>query len=264
MKVSTRAIFYWLFLVGFSCVGQAQVIGLSDGQTRVADLHPQRGSHETAMYFDIPDRKGGRLQIQLRIPFSGAHVALKDPSGRVTVPPNDPRVQFQPRDQVHHPERGDRYQLPELRDPAPGRWGLSVLHPEASGSEIISVTLTLLERFALHLSSSTVHSESGEPILITALPSDYGAPMEVDGIPVTVTRDSDTWASHIMAREDAVSATGIRLSNEPGHYFAVFRPDNPGTYSFTASLQLPGEEVRSNRVTVRVRRPVQSQTGDVP
>jgi len=255
----------WLCLLGFSGMGQCQVVTLSDNQTRVIDLHPTQGSHETALWFDVTDQRESRLQIQLRIPFPSSQLILKDPSGRVAVPADTFRIRFQSRNSIHHPERGDRYQLPELRNPATGRWQLIIRHPKAAGSETIGVTITRLARFALYLSASPVHGEAEELILITVLPTDYGAPLKVKNVPVTVTRHENDWIQHLVAKESVVSPTGIRLTNEPGRYFAVFRPANPGTYSFTANLRLPsGKALRSNRVTVTVSRSIRSQTGDAP
>ena len=211
------------------------------------------GSDASDLMFDVPAVDAGRLQVQLRITAKDAEVALIDPNGITRVTSLQASVVFQPRAALSRPELGDMILLPEQHNPLAGRWRLHIAYPVQHGDQSALVTVSLVRRYAVNLVSNMPASSAGEPIILTVLPMDNGMPVPGLVPHVTISRKDGKLADTIVASESTTSPTGIRLSNEPGVYIAVYTPAMLGVYQFCPHVTFAnGTQVGGNCIQVKV------------
>lgn len=210
-----------------------------------------RGTSNLA--FEVPAMDEGRLKVQLRITAKGADVALVDPSGIFRVASLRDGVVFQPRAALSRSDLGDMILLPEQHSPTAGKWLLRIAYPPQNGDRFALVTVSLFQRYAVNLVSNTRAGSVGDPIILTALPMDNGVPVSGLSPHIVISRKDGEFSNTIEASESATSTAGIRLSNEPGVYIAVYTPSTPGTHQLCPYVTFAdGPQVSGNCIQVKV------------
>ncbi len=198
------------------------------------------GMTSTEIPFQVAAIDEGRLQVQLRVPLAGARVALIDPANRLAVSPDDSKTIVQAGAITQQPQLGDLFILPEQQDPTPGLWRLRLIHSPAAGTERITVTIALFERFQLNMISSGKHFYTGEEALLSVLATDYGQPVAKLSPSIEVRTNGKPIAPPLLAAENQRAPSGIPLSNEPGLYIAKYTFPSPGTFEFLTRVDFPG------------------------
>jgi hypothetical protein len=211
------------------------------------------GREVSDLTFDVPVVDEGRLQVQLRITAKEADVALVDPNGITRVDSLRDGAVFQPRAALNRLDLGDMILLPEQHSPAAGKWRLRISYPAPHGDRFALVTVSLFERYSVNLVSNTPTSSVGKPIILTALPMDNGVPVPGLSLRIAISGKGGELAGTIEASESARSPAGIRLSNEPGVYVAVYTPSTLGPHQFCPYVTFAdGTQVSGNCIHIGV------------
>ena len=232
--------------------GQADVMANSPASSIVA---LGAGTTSTEIPFQVAAIDEGRLQIQLRVPLASVRVTLIDPANRLAVSPDDSRTIVQAGAITQQPELGDLFILPEQKDQIPGLWRLRLTHSPAAGTERITVTIALFERFQLNIISSGKHFHAGEEALLSVLVTDYGQSVAELSPSIEVRANGKPVAPPLLAAENQRAPSGIPLSNEPGLYIAKYTFPSPGTFEFSARVDLSGRRgklIKTANMTVEV------------
>jgi hypothetical protein len=213
------------------------------------------GTTSTEIPFQVADIDEGRLQVQLRVPLANVRVALIDPENRQVVSPDDSKTIVQAGAITQHPELGDLFILPEQKDPIPGFWRLRLTHSPSAGTERVSVTTTLLERFQLNMISSGNDFHVGEEVMLSVLATDYGQPVTKLSPRIEVRANGKPIAPPLLATENNRAPTGIPLSSEPGLYIAKYSFQSPDTFELLTSIEFTGRRgkiIKTANMTVEI------------
>jgi len=243
-----------VFLSSFYFDKNNKIITVSDIPTTIKQF-AEKESRVSEFSFEVPEINEGRLQIQLRIPLDDVKISLIAPSGIVVVDSDDSRIIFQSRSTLHNPERGDQFLLPEQKNPQAGSWKLHLTHKPASGDEVISVTLSLLERFLLNLIGSENTIYAGQPVILTVLATDYGQPVRGLTPKIQVLHDGKQLETHLTTSSSATAPSGINLTNEQDTYLATYTPTFPGSYQFITHVTFSGHQdkvIKDASITLEV------------
>ena len=212
------------------------------------------GTNTSDAPFTLPEVNGGRLQVQLRTTANETQATLHDPGGRVRASSDDDGSVFRPRAELARADLGDLLLLPEQANPAAGRWQLRITYRPQDTEQFALVTVSVFARLSLNLVSNLQTTTIGTPIILTTLAMDKGIPVSGLSPQIVVNSKVDAATAMLDASESATSPAGIRLTNEPGVYLAVFTPTAAGAYAFCTHARFPdGTELRSNCVDVTVQ-----------
>lgn len=185
----------------------------------------------------------GRLVFStLRTDATLSAIALLDPQGRAVWRRTPAELGAVPRAQTPQPELGEAIPLPEVLQPAPGRWQLRL---ERAGSTRSAARLTLsyrlLPRYSLAFWRADERPAAGQPLLLTLRPTDMGRPvLQPTSLALHVLSPQGGASLDLQARQDLTGPTGARISTEPGAYLAQWRPQLAGAYEIRAAWQPPG------------------------
>uniref|UniRef100_UPI0040353F93 hypothetical protein n=1 Tax=Roseateles sp. TaxID=1971397 RepID=UPI0040353F93 len=198
----------------------------------------------SSVVLEVGGDGSGRLvfsTLRSSAPLSG--IALVDPRGAEVWRRTPAELGAVPSAQTSQPALGDAIALPEVLRPMPGRWQLRL---ERSAPTTTPGRLTLsfrvLPRYSLALWSAGDSIAVGQPLLLTLRPTDMGRPVTQPGtLAVRATPlQPGVAAADLQARPDLTGPTGVRISTEPGAYFAQWRPPAAGGYDIHAAWQPPG------------------------
>lgn len=191
---------------------------------------------------DVGGDGSGRLVFgTLRTDATLGAVALLDPQGRIVWRRTPAELGAVPRSQTSQPELGDAIPLPDVQQPAPGRWQLRL---ERAGPPALPAKLTLLyrvlPRHSLALWRATAQPVAGQPLLLTLKPTDMGRPvLQAQALALRVRPLQPGATADLQVRQDLAGPTGARISIEPGAYLAPWHPPQAGAYEIQASWHPP-------------------------
>lgn len=199
---------------------------------------------QASVELEVGGDGSGRLVFgTLRSVAKVAAISLLDPQGREVWRRSAADLGLVPRAQTPQPELGDAIPLPEVLQPTPGRWQLRLeLQAPARSGGPLTLSYRLLPRYALAMWSAAGPLSAGQPLLLTLRPTDMGRPVTQPaplGLSVRPPQPGAA-ALELQARQDLAGPSGARIGNEPGTYFAQWRPQAVGDHELQARWQPPG------------------------
>ncbi|UMR29142.1 hypothetical protein MJ904_18860 [Massilia sp. MB5] len=133
-----------------------------------------------ATTLDIPFNVGGAdgLRFDLIVPVNGASLSLIDPSGKVAIGPQDPRLSFEAGSGRTPPLPGGVFTGTELANPADGVWLLRVSFPAAPVKTVALGTVFARSRYQVGIAIERNTLLAGEDVGVGLLVLDNGQPIK--------------------------------------------------------------------------------------
>jgi hypothetical protein len=180
-------------------------------------------------------------------------IALLDPNGQIVWEQKASELLLLPSSETKNPELGALYNLGERQGLIAGIWRLRVSPKSTATKGRLIASYLVRGQFELAIPVLPSIASTPFPTVVPVLASDFGKP-------VTTIPAIRVWAEdsngHVVisgeATQNAKSAKGIALNNQPGVYYALLRLSVPGRYRLHAEHDFGNQRVTATQ-TVEVR-----------
>jgi hypothetical protein len=193
---------------------------------------------------------------------NNATLTLLDPSGAVSLAPNDPSITFLDGTLLSPPLPGGIFLTPTIPSPRDGQWKLRLEFPQANEKTVILVTLFTETRYQAGIVLDRNEYRVGQTVSLGMIVLDNNQPIQ--GLSPTLTIIPPTGAATSFTGRDNGDPTNLDGLANDGIYSGSYTFSKLGTYTISGQVTIPtssGVVERTATSTVTVTEAVATLTG---